>query len=73
MDAGFANPEATAMGSVVGDHLVFRTDYWFFVAAAAVEVMCILFILPTYHGWWRLGRSVSLSPLETAKVGYIHD
>ena len=27
---------------------VFHTDYWFFFAAAVVEVVCLVFILPTY-------------------------
>jgi hypothetical protein len=25
-------------------------------------------ILPTFFGWWRLGRTVTLSPIEVAKA-----
>jgi hypothetical protein len=30
--------------------------------------LACLAILPTYRGWWLLGRLVSLSPLEIAKA-----
>lgn len=33
-----------------------------------VEVVCILFVAPTYWGWWKLGRDMSFSPLEIAKA-----
>lgn len=39
-----------------------------YIAAAIVELVCILLVLPTYWGWWKLGRPVSFSPLELAKV-----
>ena len=39
-----------------------------FLAAALLELICIGLVLPTYVGWWKLGRSVSFSPLEIAKV-----
>ena len=59
---------STITGYLVGDQNVFHTEYGFFVAAAIVELVCILLILPTYWGWWKLGRPVSFSPLEMAKV-----
>ena len=57
-----------AQGRLQGTHNVFQTNLHWFAAAAVVELVCIACILPTYFGWWRLGRSVSFSPLETAKV-----
>ena len=69
MDPGWqTRSNAKTRARVVGDHLVFNTDYWFFFAAALVEVVCIAAILPTYRGWYKLGRPVSFSPLELAKV-----
>lgn len=55
-------------GFQYGDQNVFQTNYWWFTAAAVLEVMCIACILPTYWGWRRLGRPVSFSPLELAKA-----
>lgn len=55
-------------GYVVGEQAVWKSDYWWFLAAVLVEVICIAFIAPTYWGWWTLGRPVSFSPLEIAKV-----
>jgi hypothetical protein len=57
----------TATGYVRGTQPVFDTDYWFFFAAALVEVICIALVAPTYWGWWTIGRPVSFSPLEMAK------
>lgn len=47
---------------------VFETDFAYFAAAAAVEVFCIVVILYTFSGFWRLGRSASFSPVEIAKA-----
>jgi hypothetical protein len=55
-------------GTVTSRIELFVTDYTFFAAAAAVETFTILIILSTFWGFWRLGRNVSLSPLETAKA-----
>jgi hypothetical protein len=55
-------------GQVVSTANVFRTDYKYFGAAAVVELITVCAVLVTFWGWWRLGRNVSLSPIETAKV-----
>jgi hypothetical protein len=55
-------------GQLVGDHSVFKTNLWFFAAAATVELACVAAIAPMYWGFWKLGRPVSFSPLELAKV-----
>ncbi|KAK5174616.1 Serine carboxypeptidase 3 [Saxophila tyrrhenica] len=69
MDPGIAaQTNTTVEGTTVGDQNVFRTDYWWFLAAALVEITCICFVAPTYWGYWRLGRSMSFSPLEIAKA-----
>ncbi len=47
---------------------VYKTDLIWFLAAAVIEGVCILLVLITYNGWWRLGRLVSLSPIEIAAV-----
>ena len=69
MDPGLADAvNTTTTGHLVGNHNVFHTDYWFFFAAALVELVCIAFVAPTYWGWWKIGRPVSFSPVEMAKV-----
>ena len=60
----------TTMGYRKGHRNVFQTDLRWFAAAAAVEGLCVALILPTYFGYWRLGRKVSFSPLEIAKVSF---
>jgi hypothetical protein len=59
--------DATVPATNRGLQAVFDTNYWYFFAAALVEVICVAFIAPTFYGWWRLGRSLSFSPIEIAK------
>lgn len=67
LDPGLS-AQSTVPGRLAGTVTVFHTDYWFFLGAAIVEVVCIALVLPTYRGWWRIGRPTSFSPLEIAKV-----
>ncbi|KAF2484919.1 hypothetical protein BDY17DRAFT_93733 [Neohortaea acidophila] len=67
LDPGISTENAV-IGSVLGNVSVYHTDYWFFLGAAVLEVICIILILPTYWGWWQLGRTVSFSPFEIAKA-----
>lgn len=55
-----------------GQTNTYHTDYSYFVAASVLELVCIILIAPTYWGWWRIGRPVSFSPLEIAKVKHRH-
>lgn len=57
-----------APGTFVSKVNVFEVDYLFFFGAATVELICVLVILYTYNGWWRLGRAVTFSPLEMANA-----
>ena len=45
-------------------HVLWR--YWF--GSLAVTLAIILFILPTFYGFWTLARKTTLSPLETARA-----
>lgn len=71
LDAGL-KVKYTITGTTIGEVTVYSSDFNYFAGAAAVELFTILIILYTFFGWWRLGRNVSLSPLETAKVSGIH-
>lgn len=50
MDAGL-DFHTTTTGHVEGQHNVFRAHFGWFAGAAAVELICVLLILPTYWGW----------------------
>lgn len=47
---------------------VFKSDWAFYLTAIVVEMLSIVLVASTFWGYWKLGRNVSLSPLETAKV-----
>jgi hypothetical protein len=48
--------------------LIFYSNYRFLAAALAVMLLALLAVLVLLWGWWKLGRHVSLSPLETARA-----
>ncbi|CZR69409.1 uncharacterized protein PAC_19309 [Phialocephala subalpina] len=45
-------------------HVLWR----FWGASVAVTLSIVLFILPTYYGFWTLARKTTLSPFETARA-----
>lgn len=47
---------------------VYKTQPKWLTAAFAVILLACISIVPTYWGWWHLGRPVSMSPLEIAKA-----
>jgi hypothetical protein len=47
---------------------VFESHYSYLAAALALLILGILVVVPTFHGFWELGRAVSLNPLEVAKA-----
>jgi hypothetical protein len=40
----------TTIGTVNGNHNIFKSDFGYFIAAALVEMACILLVAPTYWG-----------------------
>jgi hypothetical protein len=48
--------------------LVFHTDYSYLAGALVAILVPLVGVISLLWGWWELGRSVSLSPLETAKA-----
>ncbi|KAK5194271.1 hypothetical protein LTR96_010466 [Exophiala xenobiotica] len=72
----FRTAVATANGSdtqsvvaqASGSHTVYKTSHVFLAIATLVSALAILSVLLTFNGFWRLGRKVSMSPLETAKA-----
>lgn len=70
--AGLLDPgqstQQTVSGYKTGSWNAYETNFAWFYGATAAEVLCILLILPTFWGWWKIGRAVSFSPLEIAKA-----
>jgi hypothetical protein len=46
----------------------YSSNYRYLAAALIVVFLDVVLIFPLFWGWWRLGRDVSLSPLEIAKA-----
>lgn len=47
---------------------IYKVDYPYLFASIAITFCLVALIMPTFLGWWELGRSVTLNPIETAKA-----
>ncbi|GAB7328454.1 hypothetical protein MBLNU13_g00414t2 [Cladosporium sp. NU13] len=54
--------------SMTYNETVYAVRFGWLAGGFALIALACLAILPTYWGWWRLGRAVSLRPLEIAKA-----
>ena len=65
-----ANETDTQRVSVqaTGSHTVYHTNYLFVTLATIASLVPIIAVLLTFRGSQRLGREVSLSPIEVAKA-----
>lgn len=65
-----SNAPATAnlVGMLSVDTLIYKSHWAFMAAAQAVMFLCVVCVLPTYYGFWELGRKVTLGPVEIASA-----
>lgn len=47
---------------------VFHTDLRWFAGAAVLQLLTIIFVLPVFWGWWKIGTDLTLSPFQTGKM-----
>ena len=47
---------------------MYNSQYLFLFLAVAITLLATLCVFGISLGWWRLGREVSLSPVEVAKA-----
>jgi len=47
---------------------VYESNFRYLVLSSVLTTVAILFIIPTIWGYWRLGRAVSMNPIEIAKA-----
>ena len=52
--------------SIWADTIHYRTNFWYMGGAIASTLLCIACVLPSYYGFWQLGRKVTLGPFEIA-------
>jgi hypothetical protein len=46
----------------------YESHYEYMIGALATMFFCILCVLPSYWGFWQLGRKVTLGPIEIASA-----
>lgn len=56
------------LASQIATRAVYTSHYQFLAIATLVTAVAVLLVLVTFHGYWHLGRSTTMSPLETAKA-----
>lgn len=52
----------------IGQQAAYELHSLYLSLAVLVTASGIIFDAPTFHGYWTLGRTVSMSPIETAKA-----
>ena len=52
----------------VTNELVYKSQYIFLIIAVLFTLFATCTVLIIFNGWWRLGRDVSLSPIEVARA-----
>lgn len=61
-------PYQTVQAKQIATVLVYFSRYSYLAAALAVMLLTTTSIIPTFYGWWHLGRPRTLSPIEIAKA-----
>lgn len=69
VDIGTANSSLTEYvpSTETTSHNIYESNYSYFAIATTLSILGILSV-GTFNGFWQLGRSVTLSPVETAKA-----
>lgn len=47
---------------------VFHSEYRYLLGSSLLGALFVLLVAPTFWGWWEIGRSVTLNPIEIAKA-----
>ncbi|KAE9378619.1 hypothetical protein N431DRAFT_450566 [Stipitochalara longipes BDJ] len=47
---------------------VYQSHYLYLALASGFTSLAVIMVLPTFFGYWHLGRKVSMSPIEIAKA-----
>lgn len=47
---------------------VYQSHYLYLTLTSNFTLLAIIFVIPTFFGYWHLGRNVSMSPIEIAKA-----
>jgi hypothetical protein len=58
----------TVTAQQISTQQVYMSDFRWLGAATAITVLGLLLTIPTFRGYWKLGRNVSMSPIELAKA-----
>lgn len=73
LKAGIENATTTDASQVMAyvghrTYSIYRTDYLFLGLAVALSLVGVATTAGTFHGWWQLGRNVSMNPFELGKA-----
>lgn len=59
-------PATTFNATMYRDTVHYSTNIYYMIGAVVSNFICVLCVLPSYWGFWQLGRKVALSPFEIA-------
>lgn len=59
-------PATSFNATMYRDTVHYSTNIYYMIGAVVSNFICVLCVLPSYWGFWQLGRKVALSPFEIA-------
>lgn len=59
-------PSTSFNATMYRDTVHYSTNIYYMIGAVVSTFICVLCVLPSYWGFWQLGRKVALSPFEIA-------
>jgi len=66
--ANVTNMQPFVGGTQQQNVLIYGSNFMDLGIALLFTLLGVVCVLPTFFGWWKLGRKVSMSPLEIAKA-----
>ncbi|KAF7187829.1 hypothetical protein HII31_10729 [Pseudocercospora fuligena] len=65
-DPAHKNEMESVPATIYTESIHYKTKYLYMMGAIISTMVCIACVLPTYWGYWQLGRKVGLGPFEIA-------
>ncbi|PYI14805.1 hypothetical protein BO99DRAFT_291356, partial [Aspergillus violaceofuscus CBS 115571] len=68
VDATRVQTNQTVNSVLTTEEVVFKLHLEFLAAGVLVTIACVIPVASTFYGWWKIGRPVTMSPIEIAKA-----
>ncbi|RAH84574.1 hypothetical protein BO86DRAFT_441396 [Aspergillus japonicus CBS 114.51] len=68
VDATRVQTNQTVNSVLTTEEVVFKLHPEYLAVGVLVTIACVIPVASTFYGWWKIGRPVTMSPIEIAKA-----